>query len=321
MEYGDKTVLEVRSYKCSQGTCANDENMFLTAQLYGWVECIEDSPVCVLDGAGSRLMITMYGSGDQTLTLRALTFKDGYGDNSGGAYIAENALVDIILCIFSNCRSINGQNGGGGIYVASFGGTVNIYATRFEGNSAATSGGDLYRKGGSINVHNTCPSPYNRRIPTKGKAITRNLSEAALFPEPVQKNPNKPSAITHTKMRLLPFSYPPGSALDTHGTILGYAYSYSDCEPDVWDMDEFFHMVSEDGNNIMANGGQAKIAAVTYTCIGIWHCTDYSMLRINGLFGAIICIDEAATCVLDGEQSRRGMDVGETCGQFSPLEH
>ena len=49
-------------------------------------------------------------------------------------------------------------------------GTVNIYATTFTGNSAASGNGDdIYRESGTVTIHDTCPTPYSANTPTQGK--------------------------------------------------------------------------------------------------------------------------------------------------------
>jgi hypothetical protein len=78
--------------------------------------------------------------------------------------------VTIELCVFSNCRSTSSISGGGAIYVSDTGGTVNVYGTSFNDNTAASGDGDdIYNYLGSITIHNTCPSPYSSNTPTQGE--------------------------------------------------------------------------------------------------------------------------------------------------------
>jgi predicted outer membrane repeat protein len=84
--------------------------------------------------------------------------------------------VTIELCIFTNNRATKSEGGGGAIYVSGFGsGTaVNVYGTSFNGNTADSGNGDdIYNNGGTITIHNTCPSPYSSNTPIQGKTRMR----------------------------------------------------------------------------------------------------------------------------------------------------
>jgi len=168
MPNGDTAVLAVGVYKCSDGPCS-DSTMLSTSGLNGEVKCEEDTAVCVLNGEGTRRGMWVRG----TLTplyLRALTFQDGEGDDGGGVWIENGAIVTIELCVFSNCRATHSSFGGGAIYVSSSGGTVNAYGTSFNDNTAASGNGDdIYRNSGTITIHNTCPSPYSSNTPIQGE--------------------------------------------------------------------------------------------------------------------------------------------------------
>ncbi|GMI46012.1 hypothetical protein TrCOL_g12729 [Triparma columacea] len=173
MANGDTTVLAVRSYKCSQGTCATSMSMLYTDDLNGEVKCLEDNASCVLDGENARRGMWVAGTGSGTLILRALTFDKGYSGNGGGVSIYSGAIVDLKLLVFSNNRATSSSYGGGAIYVYSSGTTVNAYGTRFNGNTADSGNGDdIYRHiGGTITIHNTCPSPYSSNTPIQGSAL------------------------------------------------------------------------------------------------------------------------------------------------------
>jgi predicted outer membrane repeat protein len=149
--------------------------MLYTDDLNGEVKCVEDNASCVLDAENARTGMTVSGTGSGTLILRALTFDKGYTTSpGGGVYIANGALVDLELCIFSNNRATDSDYGGGAIYVASSGGTVNAYGTSFIGNTADSGNGDdIYRNSGTITIHNTCPSPYSSNTPIQGKTRMR----------------------------------------------------------------------------------------------------------------------------------------------------
>jgi hypothetical protein len=151
--------------------------MLLTQFLYGDLKCAEDNASCILDGENAKRVLSIKGG---RLTIRAITFSKGeLGDNDGaGVYIWENAEVDIELCVFSYCRTTGSStsDGGGAIYVSNTGGTVNAYGTTFNGNTAVSlTGGDIYKNGGTITIHNTCPSPYSSNTPIQGKMRRRGF--------------------------------------------------------------------------------------------------------------------------------------------------
>jgi predicted outer membrane repeat protein len=174
MANGDTTILAVGSYKCSEGTCSASFNMLYTRYLNGEVKCVEDNASCVLDGENARRGMWVQGTGSGTLTLRALTFDKGYADIGGGVLIFYGAIMDLELCTFSNNRATDSYTGGGALYVEGSGTTVNVYGTSFNGNTADSGNGDdVYRLGGTITFHNTCPSPYSSNTPIQGKTRMR----------------------------------------------------------------------------------------------------------------------------------------------------
>jgi hypothetical protein len=176
MANGDTAILAVGPYKCSEGTCADIGIMLVTGDLNGEVKCVEDNASCVLDGENQRGLMDVKGTGSGTLILRALTFDKGYAAAGGGVWIGGGAIVDLELCIFSNNRAFNVDYGGGAIIVSS-GTTVNAYGTTFNGNTADSGiGNDVYRFGGTITIHNTCPSPYSSNTPIQGKTRMRLCS-------------------------------------------------------------------------------------------------------------------------------------------------
>jgi hypothetical protein len=180
MANGDTAVIAVGSYKGSEGTCADSDNMLITEDLNGEVKCVEDNASCVLDGENERGVIYVLGTGSGTLILRALTFDKGYATYGGGVYIVYGALVDLELCIFSKNRATDSSFGGGAIFVdgsgTSSGTRVNIYGTSFNGNTATGNGDDIYNfqdDPGTITIHNMCPSPYSSNTPIQGKTRMR----------------------------------------------------------------------------------------------------------------------------------------------------
>jgi hypothetical protein len=170
MANGDTVILADGSYKCSQGNCAASHSMLLTADLNGEVKCVEDNASCVLDGENARRGMWV----DGTLFLRSLTFDKGYALGGGGVYISWGSTVDLELCIFSNNRATSSDYGGGAIYVYGSGINVNAYGTRFNGNTADSGNADdINNNGGTITIHNTCPSPYSSNTPIQGKTRMR----------------------------------------------------------------------------------------------------------------------------------------------------
>jgi predicted outer membrane repeat protein len=174
MANGDTAILADGSYKCSDGTCADSDEMLFTLELNGEVKCVEDNASCVLDGENRRRGMDVWGTGSGTLILRALTFDKGYASTSGGGvYFESGAIVALELCVFSNNRATSSEYGGGAILAEGSGTSVNVYGTSFYGNTAESGyGDDIYRNSyGSptITIHNTCPSPYSSSTPIQGK--------------------------------------------------------------------------------------------------------------------------------------------------------
>jgi hypothetical protein len=175
MTNGDTAIMAVGSYKCTEGTCASSNSMLIIRLLYGDLKCAEDNASCILDGENSRRVLFIQGG---RLTIRAITFSNGEVSTSYGAgvYIYDDAEVDIELCVFSYCRTTSSSYGGGAIYVFSSGTSVNVYGTVFNGNTAVSrTGGDIFMEGGTITIHNTCPSPYSSNTPIQGKMRRRGL--------------------------------------------------------------------------------------------------------------------------------------------------
>jgi len=182
---GDSTVMFGNNYKCTEGNCASSGNMLVAYNLDGSVECINDDPNrCVLDGESKHRVLYIYLTSDnyyKMLTLRALTFKDGKsGSDGGGLYLRERTTVHVSLCIFTGCHA-DGTfwgAGGGAIYVSGLANewnTVNLHlwGTSFVGNEAKL-GNDIHNWAeydATIVVHDTCPPPYDRKVPTQGSLL------------------------------------------------------------------------------------------------------------------------------------------------------
>ncbi|GMI47449.1 hypothetical protein TrCOL_g9426 [Triparma columacea] len=97
-------------------------------------------------------------------------------------------------------------------------------------------------------------------------------------------------------------------------------FSGSSCESTkhhVVDMDGLFNKISNydgfsAGNSIMANGDTTILAVVPYKCSEGTCAASTSMLWTDDLNGEVKCVEDNASCVLDGENARRGMNVGGT---------
>jgi predicted outer membrane repeat protein len=85
-------------------------------------------------------------------------------------------------------------------------------------------------------------------------------------------------------------------------------------EVNVVDMNGLFNTVNVNGNSIMANGDTVILV------VGLYKCSEGScsgsgsinMLETEDLNGEVKCVEDNASCVLDGENERRGMLVVRT---------
>ena len=89
-------------------------------------------------------------------------------------------------------------------------------------------------------------------------------------------------------------------------------------EVNVVDMNGLFNTVSNSpygintGNSTMANGDTAILAVGSYKGSEGTCATSYTMLYTVDLNGEVKCEEDNASCVLDGENARRGMYVSGT---------
>jgi hypothetical protein len=88
-------------------------------------------------------------------------------------------------------------------------------------------------------------------------------------------------------------------------------------EVNVVDMNGLFNTVSNGfatntGNSIMANGDSAILAVGSYKGSEGTCATSSDMLFTDDLNGEVKCAEDNASCVLDGENARRGMNVEGT---------
>ena len=75
---------------------------------------------------------------------------------------------------------------------------------------------------------------------------------------------------------------------------------------------ELHDKVSYDGKTTMPNGNTTALSAGEYKCSDGTCAARSSMLATEGLYGTIRCLNDDASCVLDGESSRRGIKVEGT---------
>ena len=88
-------------------------------------------------------------------------------------------------------------------------------------------------------------------------------------------------------------------------------------EVNVVDMNGLFNTVSNGdndfvdntGNSIMANGDTSILAAGPYKCSEGTCAASYTMLYTDDLNGEVKCVEDNASCVLDGENARGVMEV------------
>jgi hypothetical protein len=147
--------------------------MLAIGEKFGEVKCEENTASCILNGENSRRGMRVAGTGTSTLLLRALSFQDCEAFDGGGVDISVGAIVDIELCVFSNCRATSESGGGGALHVTHLVTTVNIYGTNFNGNQAFRGDDIRTANGATIIIHNTCPSPYTSNTPIQGKMRMR----------------------------------------------------------------------------------------------------------------------------------------------------
>ena len=70
--------------------------------------------------------------------------------------------------------------------------------------------------------------------------------------------------------------------------------------------------VDNTGSSIMANGDSAILAVGPYKCSEGTCASIYSMLATLNLYGEVKCVEDSASCILDGEDLRRGLIVDKT---------
>ena len=323
MADGDVVVIAVGVYKCSEGTCATGATMLWVYDLFGEVRCKKDTPdKCVFDGEYTRRGLKISGTGGGKLTFRALSIVQGKASYGGAMSIFNGAIVDINLCIFTGCRATNDDWGGGAFYVQ--GTTINAFGCSFNENTADSGkGDDIYNdpmEPATITIYDTCPSPYFSHAPVQGNELS-TFSDV--------------SGSSHS------FSCHYTCDAGYHNADGGF--NSSACEScsvgktshqgsrtcfNVWqvsDMTELFNKVSNapkelpevdnTGTFVMDNGEIVVLAIGLYKCSeGTCAGNSHNMLYTQGLNGLVKCVEDNASCHLDGEQAIRLMSVDGTGG-------
>jgi hypothetical protein len=134
----------------------------------GEIKCAEDNENCILDGENIRIVMWLWGG---SYTLRSLTLQKGYTPYGGaGLEVFRDTSVDIIFCQFLNNKAAHGA----GILINTNDRVnINIYGTIFVGNTGNSQhSDDIDRRGGTITIHDTCPSPLFS-TPIKGKRLVK----------------------------------------------------------------------------------------------------------------------------------------------------
>lgn len=309
MNNGDTAALASGTYRCSEGTCQSSSEMLkLPSSFYGTIKCASDIADCALDGEinDRRILIVTSTGYIYPLTLRALTFKNGYRTNGSGVYISGSSTVEIVLCVFSRCI-------GGAIYVSNTP-TVNVYGSRFEGND------DDIGNYGSLTIYDTCPSPYTSTTPTQGSALdtssgTTPISGSAnnyYCYEVCRRGSYNPTLGASDSCE----SCPAGKTNAVEGST-----SCLIAIRNAADQDELFNAIDKTGNNIIRNGDKVNIAEDSFTCnpVGSNCYSSTYMFFLKNLFGWIECANDNADCVLDGESTRTVMFVDGTWMQALTL--
>ena len=127
--------------------------------------------------------------------------------------------------------------------------------------------------------------------------------------------------------------------MDTYGDeVKGSAYSYLGCAPQVirvGDMMELHNTINNyvcpgeswceglynTGKDIMLNGDIVKLAETTFNCSdSVTNCAVNSttraiMLVTSNIYGSLVCSNDSADCILDGQKARNLLSVGGTGGQ------
>jgi hypothetical protein len=120
------------------------------------------------------------------------------------------------------------------------------------------------------------------------------------------KHPHKKlRAVDFSDLETIMYHFPEGGLDSTRG-------KRSLADNNVADLDGLFNAVSSSGSNTMANGDTAILADGSYKCSDGTTCAGNSMLATQDLNGEVKCVEDNASCVLDGENARTVMEVRGT---------
>ena len=127
----------------------------------------ENGGVCVWRGTTvtGRIVVFIKNNGGTT-TLSSIQIKYGESAGNGGGLFVDNSNVVLILTSYLNNHA---SYNGGAISVSNSGSsTVTLQGCSFAGNTASTTGADVYNWGQTVAI-NTCPAGY---AATQGSALS-----------------------------------------------------------------------------------------------------------------------------------------------------
>ena len=155
MANGDTVVVSSGNYEA--GSTAYSHTIFYLYGLYGYIMCTDDELSCVLDGSGTRQVMTVKGTSGSVLELRSLVFSNGFGEYGGGFRIYSSAQVSLVMC---SIQQNEGTTMGGGIDVYNPDTVVDLYGVSFSGNMSPK-GPDISSLSGTVTIHSTCSAGEN----------------------------------------------------------------------------------------------------------------------------------------------------------------
>ena len=114
------------------------------------------SPDVVLDGQGSRRILTLRGSGagaGRTVAFEGITFRGGYSNmpNRAGGVTIEKGEVVFAGCAFESNRHDGDNNGGGAVHI-DVGSDVRFTHSRFVDNHSQRWGAAIFARQSSVEV-------------------------------------------------------------------------------------------------------------------------------------------------------------------------
>ena len=153
-------------YACEIINCYNFYNMLVLNDHSGIIRGGGGMRDVKLNGEETRVIINVYGTGDEKLLLELLTFEKGSQAVGGALYIddgdSDSTTVEIRFCHFHGNVATLGSLGGGAIYVGNTGfNYVTLTGVSFKGNSASTGvGSDIYNDNTKSIVIEGCDTDF-----------------------------------------------------------------------------------------------------------------------------------------------------------------